>query len=153
MLRAVAITILIALSLPARASEEPELVRLFLDRAREACLKAGGTATPEPTVTSFDLTGRGYFDWIVHYDGYCADVPNQFCSAGGCVFQIFRGWPDGRATLMIEQSALRWRAGRVRGLPALILTRWSRFCPRGRRICDETYVFDRQGGMTHLATR
>ena len=144
-----AILLAAALS-PADAIDTPDVVTRFLDEARASCIKAGGKPEPNPTVSGLDITGDGHLDWVVHYEGFCAGAPNRFCSKDGCVIQIFRGWPDGRTTFMLEQGTIAWRTGRAHGLPALIFTRPNIYCPRGKRVCDETYVFDRRGAMRHL---
>ena len=150
MLRSVVTAIMLtAASGAARAADAPEIVQKFLDEARAGCIKAGGTPEPARIVTGGDITGDGHLDWVVHYNGYCPGAPDYFCTSGGCVIQIFRGWPDGRTTFMLQQGTISWRASRYRGLPALIFTRPNAYCPRGKRICDEIYVFERKGAMRH----
>lgn len=144
------IAVLAGASAAAHATDEPDLVRSFIDKASASCVAAGGRAEPKPAITSLDLNGDGHPDWIVHYSGFCLDAPNQSCVAGSCVIEIFLGQPDGGVKLFLMQSTISWRTDRLLGKPALIFRRPSEFCrDRKQRICDEKYIFDR-GRFRHL---
>lgn len=138
----------------AHANDVPELVQRFLDSARASCIKAGGTPEPKPEISGLDLNGDGHTDWFVHYKGYCIDAPNQFCVEGECTFELFIGRAEGGPRLFVNQGTITWRTDRLLGKPALILHRRSEFCPRrGQRICDDRFVFERNGAFRHLPYR
>ena len=151
-----ALMLLFGAPFAAHANEVPERVQRFLDEARNNCLKAGGTPAAAPKITSLDLNGDGHPDWIVHYEGYCLTAPNQSCAGprGNCVIEIFLGQPDGSVRFFLMQSTISWRTDRILGRPALIFHRPNDFCrDRKQQICDERYIFERNGGFRHLPYR
>jgi hypothetical protein len=153
-LLALALSALLLFVPAAHADEVPDLVQHFLDKMRDSCVKAGGKPEPRPEITSLDINGDGHPDWIAHYKNYCLDAPNQVCGDKDCVIEIFLGKPDGSVKFFLMQSTIAWRTDRILGRPAFIFTRLNEYCPqRKRRVCDERYIFERNGAFRHLPHR